>query len=59
MCSLNFAFIDARRVAGVEVLVYWEVSVGLKYVHTSRIECLLNLSSLYTYTCIQECYFSI
>ena len=29
--------------------VYWNVSVGLKCVRTSRIDSLLNLSPLYTY----------
>ena len=29
--------------------MYWKVSVGLKCVRTSRIECLLNRSPLYTH----------
>ena len=29
--------------------VYWKVSVGLKCVRTSRIECFLNRSPLYTH----------
>ena len=29
--------------------VYWKVSVGLKYVRTSRIDSSLNLSPLYTH----------
>ena len=29
-------------------LVYWKVSVGLKYVRTSSIDSLRNLSPLYT-----------
>ena len=28
---------------------YWNVSVGLQYVRTSRIECFLNRSPLYTH----------
>ena len=32
----------------MEVRVYWKVSVGLKYVHTSSIDYLRNLSPLYT-----------
>ena len=29
--------------------MYWKVSVGLKWVHTSRIECFFNRSPLYTH----------
>ena len=30
--------------------VYWKVSVGLKCVHTPRMDSFLNLSPLYTHT---------
>ena len=32
-----------------EKCVYWKVSVGLKSVHTSRMDSFLNLSPLYTH----------
>ena len=34
--------------------VYWKVSVGLKWVRTSRMDSFLNLLP---YACIQESYF--
>ena len=67
MCSSNFAFKELvlRRLRASPLMklflmpggwqeskcVYWKVSVGLKCVRTSRIECFLNRSSLYTHVC--------
>ena len=42
-----------------EKCVYWNVSVGLKCVRTSRIDSFLNLSPLYIYTCVKESDFNI
>ena len=65
MCSSNFAFEELvlRSLRASPLMkpfltpgewqeskcVYWKVSVGLKCVRTSRIECFLNHSLLYTH----------
>ena len=65
MCSSNFAFeelvLRSLRASPLmkpflmpggwqeSMCVYWKVSVGLKCVLTSRIECFLNRSPLYTH----------
>ena len=65
MCSSNFAFEELvlRSLRASPLMkpfqmpggwqeskcVYWKVSVGLKCVCTSRIECFLNRSPLYTH----------
>ena len=65
MCSSNFAFEELvlRSLRASPLMkpfltpggwqeskcVYWKVSVGLKCVRTSRIECFLNDSLLYTH----------
>ena len=45
MCSSNFAFEGWQE----SKCVYWKVPIGLKCARTSRMECFLNRSPLYTH----------